>query len=220
MKPAAWNIYCCDIDALCSCRGPWAQPWGFVVPGDVWSPQFSSTACDWKSCGRFVESLQMAVWLQISLFSCVKWGHLNAFCGQVDGLPLLPVRSVRDTEENVISTYFRTTVRFLFWNCNFIQLENYLEKLEHTWCFAFLLWKMAQTPWSRKTWVETSIGPPGRCFITLIMSPSTLVSKLQCLLMAKRQHKITLSITVTPCPLQHKPDVLTLAVVFQKTSPC
>lgn len=81
----------------------------------------------------------MAVWLQISLFSCVKWGHLNAFCGQVDGLPLLPVRSVRDTEENIISTYFRTSVRFLFWNCNFIQLENYLEKLEHTWYFAFLL---------------------------------------------------------------------------------
>lgn len=50
--------------------------------------------------------------------------------------------------------------------------------------------------------------------------PFHSVSKLQCLLMAKRQHKITLSITVTPCPLQHKPDVLTSAVVFQKTSPC
>lgn len=129
----------------------------------------------------------MTAWPQISLFSCVKWGHLNAFCGQVDGVSLLPVRSGRETGENIISTRFRTSVRFLFWNCNFIQLENYLEKLEHTQYFTVLLCKMGQTTHSGKSWLGTS---PGCCFITLITTPSTLVSKLQRLLMAKRQHKI------------------------------
>lgn len=162
----------------------------------------------------------MTVGPQISPFSCGKWGHLNAFCGQVDGVSPFPVRAVRETVENIISTCFSTSVRFLFWNCNFIQLENYLEKLEHTWYFAFLLCKMGQTPWSGETWLGTSKGPPGRCFITLITTPSTSVSKLQGLLMAVWQHKITLFITLKPCPPQHKPDVLTLAVAFQKTSCC
>lgn len=164
MEAAACRIYCCVIiDALSSCRGtgPRSQPWGFVFLGGMWSSQLSCTACDWKSCGGFVESLQMTAWPQISLFSSVQWGHFTAFCGQVDGVSLIPARSLRESGDNIISTCFRTSVRFLFSGIATFQLENYLEELERTRHFNLLLCKMGQTTGRGKTWLGASSGPQG-----------------------------------------------------------
>lgn len=53
-------------------------------------------------------------WSQISLYSWVKWGHFNASRRQADGVLRLPVRSVREIGENLISMWFSSLVRLIF----------------------------------------------------------------------------------------------------------
>lgn len=217
MKPADLNIYCCIIYAVCSrspAEEPDPEPSRGVSPSvgecEVLGSLPQPTADLWEPSKDLVRP-------QISLFTCVKWGHLNASCRQGDGAP--PVRSVREIGENLISTWFLYLGAIFFLG---LQLYStlYLEKFDNTHRFAFLLCKMGRAPWSGTTWLVTSVGPPRHCFITLIMSASISVSKLRWLLMAKRQRKITLFIIVKTCPLQHKPDGGTLAVVLPGTSPC
>lgn len=110
MKPADLNIYCCIIYAVC-CHSPEGEQDPERGSGVSQSLALNSLP---QPATDLWEPPNDLVWPQISLFSCVKWGHLNAACRQVDGVPLLPVRPVRETGENPVSMRFSASLRFFF----------------------------------------------------------------------------------------------------------
>lgn len=202
MKPADLNIYCWIIDAACS-RSPERDP--ELSRGVLCSLRECKVLCSLPPGGAS-KWLSLAPNFPLHRVKCC----LNASCRQADAEPLFPGRSGKEIGENPISTCFGSSVRFIFHGCNVVRLEKYF-KFENTLCFAFLLCKMGQAMWSGETWLVTS---PSHCFITLVMSNSISVSKLWWLLMATGQCKITLFITIKPCPLQHRPDGRALAALL------